>query len=165
MFGSFNLKENAMKTELPVMVTFYSGELVQNLKAYALFGANLGPDAGKVAALPPAAYEKLIEGKGLQAGAAASYDIKVNDAVTVVPAAGVLWTHSGLTVDKDNKVSADEVAVSLKADVKGLVSNTTFTVFWEKASFGSLKTKILGNDVSSSVTKKGVIGLKAKIAL
>ena len=92
-------------------------------------------------------------------------DIKVNDAVTVVPAAGVLWTHSGLTVDKDNKVSADEVAVSLKADVKGLVSNTTFTVFWEKASFGSLKTKILGNDVSSSVTKKGVIGLKAKIAL
>ena len=165
VFGSFNLKENAMKTELPVMVTFYSGELVQNLKAYALFGANLGPDAGKVAALPPAAYEKLIEGKGLQAGAAASYDIKVNDAVTVVPAAGVLWTHSGLTVDKDNKVSADEVAVSLKADVKGLVSNTTFTVFWEKASFGSLKTKISGNDVSSSVTKKGVIGLKAKIAL
>lgn len=165
VFGSFNLKENAMKTELPVMVTFYSGELVQNLKAYALFGANLGPDAGKVAALPPAAYEKLIEGKGLQAGAAASYDVKVNDAVTVVPAAGVLWTHSGLTVDKDNKVSADEVAVSLKADVKGLVSNTTFTVFWEKASFGSLKTKILGNDVSSSVTKKGVIGLKAKIAL
>ena len=165
VFGSFNLKENAMKTELPVMLTFYSGELVQNLKAYALFGANLGPDAGKVAALPPATYEKLIEGKGLQAGAAASYDIKVNDAVTVVPAAGVLWTHSGLTVDKDNKVSADEVAVSLKADVKGLVSNTTFTVFWEKASFGSLKTKILGNDVSSSVTKKGVIGLKAKIAL
>ena len=165
VFGSFNLKENAMKTELPVMVTFYSGELVQNLKAYALFGANLGPDAGKVAALPPAAYEKLIEGKGLQAGAAASYDIKVNDAVTVVPAAGVLWTHSGLTVDKDNKVSADEVAVSLKADVKGLVSNTTFTVFWEKASFGSLKTKILGTDASSSVTKKGVIGLKAKIAL
>ena len=165
VFGSFNFKENAMKTELPVMLTFYSGELVQNLKAYALFGANLGPDAGKVAALPPAAYEKLIEGKGLQAGAAASYDIKVNDAVTVVPAAGVLWTHSGLTVDKDNKVSADEVAVSLKADVKGLVSNTTFTVFWEKASFGSLKTKILGNDVSSSVTKKGVIGLKAKIAL
>lgn len=165
VFGSFNFKENAMKTELPVMLTFYSGELVQNLKAYALFGANLGPDAGKVAALPPAAYEKLIEGKGLQAGAAASYDIKVNDAVTVVPAAGVLWTHSGLTVDKDNKVSADEVAVSLKADVKGLVSNTTFTVFWEKASFGSLKTKISGNDVSSSVTKKGVIGLKAKIAL
>lgn len=165
VFGSFNLKENAMKTELPVMVTFYSGELVQNLKAYALFGANLGPDAGKVAALPLAAYEKLIEGKGLQAGAAASYDIKVNDAVTVVPAAGVLWTHSGLTVDKDNKVSADEVAVSLKADVKGLVSNTTFTVFWEKASFGSLKTKILGTDASSSVTKKGVIGLKAKIAL
>ena len=165
VFGSFNFKENAMKTELPVMLTFYSGELVQNLKAYALFGANLGPDAGKVAALPPATYEKLIEGKGLQAGAAASYDIKVNDAVTVVPAAGVLWTHSGLTVDKDNKVSADEVAVSLKADVKGLVSNTTFTVFWEKASFGSLKTKILGNDVSSSVTKKGVIGLKAKIAL
>jgi len=165
VFGSFNFKENAMKTELPVMLTFYSGELVQNLKAYALFGANLGPDAGKVAALPSATYEKLIEGKGLQAGAAASYDIKVNDAVTVVPAAGVLWTHSGLTVDKDNKVSADEVAVSLKADVKGLVSNTTFTVFWEKASFGSLKTKILGNDVSSSVTKKGVIGLKAKIAL
>lgn len=165
VFGSFNFKENAMKTELPVMLTFYSGELVQNLKAYALFGANLGPDAGKVAALPPIPYEKLIEGKGLQAGAAASYDIKVNDAVTVVPAAGVLWTHSGLTVDKDNKVSADEVAVSLKADIKGLVSNTTFTVFWEKASFGSLKTKILGNDVSSSVTKKGVIGLKAKIAL
>ncbi len=165
VFGSFDLTTGALKKDLPVMLTFYSGSLVQNLKAYALFGANLGPDAGKVAALPPATYEKLIEGKGLQAGAAASYDIKVNDAVTVVPAAGVLWTHSGLTVDKDNKVSADEVAVSLKADVKGLVSNTTFTVFWEKASFGSLKTKILGNDVSSSVTKKGVIGLKAKIAL
>ena len=166
VFGSFDLTTGALKKNLPVMVTFYSGELVQNLKAYALFGANLGPEAGKVAAIPPTvAYEKLIEGKGLQVGAAASYDIKVNDAVTVVPAAGVLWTHSGLTVDKDNKVSADEVAVSLKADVKGLVSNTTFTVFWKDASFGSFVRRTGGTDTSAAQNKKGLIGLKAKIAL
>lgn len=166
VFGSFDLTTGALEKNLPVMLTFYSGDLVQNLKAYALFGANLGPKAGKVAAIPPTvAYKELIEGKGLQAGAAASYDIKVNDAVTVVPAAGVLWTHSGLTVDKDNKVSADEVAVSLKADVKGLVSNTTFTVFWEKASFGSFVKRAGGTDTSVAQNKKGAIGLKAKIAL
>lgn len=168
VFGSFDFTPGALKKNLPVMVTFYSGDLVQNLKAYALFGANVAGgdvDAAAWTKISAAPYAALIGAKGLQAGLAASYDVKVNDTVTVVPAAGVLWTHGGAKVDNSNNASADEVAVSLKADVKGLVSNTTFTAFWEKASFGSFKGKNGGADISGSVTKKGLIGLKAKIAL
>lgn len=168
VFGSFDFTPGALKKDLPVMVTFYSGDLVQNLKAYALFGANVAGgdvDAAAWTKISAAPYAALIGAKGLQAGLAASYDVKVNDTVTVVPAAGVLWTHGGAKVDNSNNASADEVAVSLKADVKGLVSNTTFTAFWEKASFGSFKGKNGGADISGSVTKKGLIGLKAKIAL
>ena len=163
VFGSFDLTTGALKKNLPVMVTFYSGELVQNLKAYALFGANLGPEAKNGAVLPMAAdvYNGIIGKKGTQVGLAASYDIKIDD-ITIVPAAGVLWTH-GSQESGSNKMSADEVAVSLKADVKGLVSNTTFTVFWKDAAFG----KGVSTNASSSVSpiKKGLIGLKAKIAL
>ncbi len=169
VFGSFDFTPDALKKNLPVMVTFYSGDLVQNLKAYALFGANVAKDAGNMDAatwtkIPAAPYAPLIGAKGLQAGFAASYDIKIDD-ITIVPAAGVLWTHGGAKVDNNNNASADEVAVSLKADVKGLVSNTTFTAFWQDASFGSFKGKNGGADISGSVTKKGVLGLKAKIAL
>lgn len=169
VFGSFDLLKGALNKNLPVMVTFYSGELVQNLKAYALFGANVAKDAGNMDAatwtkISAAPYAPLIGAKGLQAGFAASYDIKIDD-ITIVPAAGILWTHGGAKVDNNNNASADEVAVSLKADVKGLVSNTTFTAFWQDASFGSFKGKNLGADISGSVTKKGVLGLKAKIAL
>ncbi len=163
VFGSFDLTTGALEKNLPVMVTFYSGELVQNLKAYALFGANLGPKAknGAVLSMTDAVYNGIIGKKGTQVGLAASYDIKIDD-ITIVPAAGVLWTH-GTQVNGNDKMSANEVAVSLKADVKGLVSNTTFTVFWKDAAFG----KGVSTNASSSFSpvKKGLIGLKAKIAL
>ena len=165
VFGSFDFTPGALEKNLPVMVTFYSGELVQNLKAYALFGANLGPKAKNGTVLPMAAdvYNGIIGKKGTQVGLAASYDIKIDD-ITIVPAAGVLWTY-GYQEDSTGNMSANEVAVSLKADVKGLVSNTTFTAFWEKASFGKGAATVGGTKTSVDAVKKGVIGLKAKIAL
>ena len=165
VFGSFNLKENAMKTEFPVMVTFYSGDFVQNLKVYALFGANVAKDVGKgtATAMTDDVYKGIIGKKDMQAGLAASYDIMIDD-ITIVPAAGVLWTH-GSQASGNDKMSADEIAVSLKADVKGLVSNTTFTAFWQDAAFGKGSATVGGASSSVSPIKKGLIGLKAKIAL
>ena len=165
VFGSFDLTAGALEKNLPVMVTFYSGELVQNLKAYALFGANLGPKAknGAVQSMTDAVYNGIIGKKGTQVGLAASYDIKIDD-ITIVPAAGVLWTY-GTQVNGNDKMSANEVAVSLKADVKGLVSNTTFTVFWKNAAFGKGEASVGSTKTSVDAVKKGLIGLKAKIAL
>lgn len=177
LFGSFNFNKDAMKTALPVMLTFYSGELVKGLNAVALFSANLGPDAGKAAtALFPAGmtatqYAAFVKAKGLQIGAAAAYDVKVNDKITVVPAAGVLWTHTGIKGTSDTAFSADQFKIEAKVDLKGLVDNTTFTLFWDKASFGKGTGKeatVMGvkyDEVNVYEVNNGVLGLKAKIAL
>ncbi|MGI5174274.1 autotransporter outer membrane beta-barrel domain-containing protein [Treponema sp. OMZ 840] len=164
VYTSFDLKKNAMKTNLPLMVTAYSGEIVNGLKAAALFYANLGKDASKVPSVLGIDYTTLIAAKGLQAGLAASYDIKVND-ITVVPVAGFLWTHGSAKVDKDNVINADEFAIEAKVIVKGLIDNTTLTLFWDDAAFGVAKAKILGTSGSTKYTTKGLVGLKAKIAL
>lgn len=199
-----------IRTDFPVMLTFYSGEMVENLKVSALFGANVGPAAslmdkeldlsalglGKVTFLAPfgpgsakKSYQDLIDARGLQAGLAASYDVKVGD-ITIVPALGMLWTHGSVKGDvaaldknaSDNdknfvastKVVANQFRYAASVDVKGLVDNTTISLFWKDSAYG----KAVANAVEGTkigwptdfekdtyyTNKHGVFGVKAKIS-
>ena len=174
-----------IRTDFPVMLTFYSGEMVKNLKASALFGVNVAKDASKVSEyypteyayapdlLPEAAvkgYWDSMLGGAMQAGVAASYDVKVGD-ITVVPAIGFLWKHSELKGKDASKITVDRFQPEFKVDVKGLVDNTTFSLFWDEAKFGNMTShafKIGGTEFKKYTryeNNNGVLGLKAKIAL
>jgi len=171
-----NSKEKAMDRNLPLMVTFYFGEIVKGLNVAALFGANVAKDASKVPGngyAPPANkmyYDSIIAARGLQAGVAASYDIKVGD-MTIVPAAGMLWTSGTLKGTNSSKIVANQFKVEAKVDVKGLIKNTTLGLFWDAAVYGNAKSDEVkvGNTTvlqkaSYYETKHGLVGIKAKIA-
>ena len=183
LFASFDLTDKAMETQLPIMLTAYSGEIVKGLKAYALVKANVAKDASEVTKQKdnPAAnkwamgltrkmYDKMIAAKGLQVGLAASYDVALGD-MTIVPAAGALWTHGSLKGEDKSGITADQLKAKINVDVKGLIQNTTLSVFWESAAFGkgtqkAFKHPVLGNQEKVSVyeTNNGLLGIKAKIS-
>ena len=115
-------------------------------------------------------YDTMIAAKGLQAGLAASYDVVLGD-MTIVPAAGALWTHGSLKGEDGSKIAADQLKAKINVDVKGLIQNTTLSVFWESAAFGkgaqkAFKHPVLGDQEKVSVyeTNKGLLGIKAKIS-
>lgn len=183
VFASFDLTDKAMETQLPIMLTAYSGEIVKGLKAYALVKANVAKDASEVTkqkgnpagnkwatGLSRKMYDKMIATKGLQVGLAASYDVALGD-MTIVPAAGALWTHGSLKGEDGSKITADQLKAKVNVDVKGLIQNTTLSVFWESAAFGKgaqkeFKHPLLGNQEKVSVyeTNNGLLGIKAKIS-
>ncbi len=183
VFASFDLTDKAMETQLPIMLTAYSGEIVKGLKAYALVKANVAKDASEVTkqkgnpagnkwamGLSRKMYDTMIAAKGLQAGLAASYDVVLGD-MTIVPAAGALWTHGSLKGEDGSKIAADQLKAKINVDVKGLIQNTTLSVFWESAAFGkgaqkAFKHPVLGDQEKVSVyeTNKGLLGIKAKIS-
>lgn len=183
LFASFDLTDKAMETQLPIMLTAYSGEIVKGLKAYALVKANVAKDASEVTkqkdnpagnkwamGLSRKMYDTMIAAKGLQAGLAASYDVALGD-MTIVPAAGALWTHGSLKGEDGSKIAADQLKAKINVDVKGLIQNTTLSVFWESAAFGkgaqkAFKHPVLGDQEKVSVyeTNKGLLGIKAKIS-
>lgn len=179
LFGAFDLVNKNIETKLPLMMTFYSGELVKGLNVAALVHANVAKDASEISRVVPgtvyagrmtkADYERLIGAKGLQIGLAASYDVKLND-ITIVPAAGMLWTHGMLKGEADTRMTADEFKVEAKVDVKGVIQNTTLSVFWDEAAFGKGTSKewtfgVKHDEQNYYTLKNGVFGLKAKIAL
>lgn len=161
-FGQFDLKEKAMDTSLPVMATFYSGDLVKDLKVAALFGANVAKDATKAALSKTTtkdAYGELV--KNLQVGLAAGYDIKVGD-ITLSPAAGILWSHG--TAENDLvRIDADRFNVETKLDVKGAIKNTTFSLWWDGATYGKGTAKSSAGEATYYETKNGFFGIKTKI--
>lgn len=179
LFGAFDLVNKNIETKLPLMMTFYSGELVKGLNVAVLVHANVAKDASEISRVVPgtvyagrmtkADYERLIGAKGLQIGLAASYDVKLND-ITIVPAAGMLWTHGMLKGEADTRMTADEFKVEAKVDVKGVIQNTTLSVFWDEAAFGKGTSKewtfgVKHDEQNYYTLKNGVFGLKAKIAL
>ena len=179
LFGAFDLVNKNIETKLPLMMTFYSGELVKGLNVAALVHANVAKDASEISRVVPgtvyagrmtkADYERLIGAKGLQIGLAASYDVKLND-ITIVPAAAMLWTHGMLKGEADTRMTADEFKVEAKVDVKGVIQNTTLSVFWDEAAFGKGTSKewtfgVKHDEQNYYTLKNGVFGLKAKIAL
>lgn len=179
LFSAFDLVNKNIETKLPIMMTFYSGELVKGLNVAALVHANVAKDASEISRVVPgtvyagrmtkADYERLIGAKGLQIGLAASYDVKLND-ITIVPAAGMLWTHGMLKGEADTRMTADEFKVEAKVDVKGVIQNTTFSVFWDEAAFGKGTSKewtfgVKHDEQNYYTLKNGMFGLKAKIAL
>ncbi|WP_428769695.1 hypothetical protein V1L52_11195 [Treponema sp. HNW] len=167
VYSEFDFNEGAMKKNLPLLVTFYPGELVKGLNAAAFAHFNLGPKASEydTTTYGQLGFDTIIGGKGLQIGAAASYDVMVKD-VTIVPALGMLFTHGKVVdvADKENTKTADQFRLEAKVDVKGLVDNTTFTLAWDKGSFGSYKVKAGGTSSTTAQNKKGEVTLKAKIA-
>lgn len=185
LFASFDLTDKAMETQLPIMLTAYSGEIVKGLKAYALVKANVAKDASEVTkqkdnpatnkwaqGLDRKMYDKMIAAKGLQVGLAASYDVALGD-MTIVPAAGALWTHGSLKGKDGSKITADQLKAKINVDVKGLIQNTTLSVFWESAAFGKGVQKAftsadpLAIDKAARTvyeTNNGLLGVKAKIS-
>lgn len=151
LFASFDLRKDAMKAKIPLMLTFYSGEFVKNLNVAALTYVNAAEDAWKTV------KEKEYD---LQIGLAASYDVKLND-ITIVPAAALLWENDTGKV-LNNPAHRDVVRAEAKVDVKGFVQNTTFSLFWDGAKF---ETITVNSKVDSYKLKNGELGLKAKIAL
>lgn len=60
--------------------------------------------------------------------------------------------------------------VEAKVDVKGVIQNTTLSVFWDEAAFGKGTSKewtfgVKHDEQNYYTLKNGVFGLKAKIAL
>lgn len=179
VYAGFDFKtKDAMKTKLPVMVTFYSGDtLVPGLKAYALVGVNAGPEAGKVTNNTAKAieettavkevYDEYAKGKGLQVGVGAGYDIKV-DEVTLTPAAAILWTSGTKKGDVANvsyKGVFNRFNFGVKFDVKGLVDNTTFSVKWAGDEYGNMKGNANGVETSYEKVDNGELTFTVKIAL
>lgn len=185
--------DNNIDKNLPIMVTFFSGDLIKDLKVAAIFGVNAAKDASKSPggaapfgyAAAKGAYDTVIGARGLQFGAAASYDVKFGD-ITIVPAFGVLWTHATVKGDSskvpalkpledaiDNtRYDADEVRFGASVDVKGVIQNTTLSMFWEDASFGrgvageaaAIITGSKQDQVTYYTNDFGKFGVKVKIA-
>ncbi len=181
--------DNNIDKNLPIMVTFFSGDLIKDLKVAAIFGVNAAKDASKSPggaapfgyAAAKGAYDTVIGARGLQFGAAASYDVKLGD-ITIVPAFGVLWTHATVKGDSskipafkpaedaiDNtRYDADEVRFGASVDVKGVIQNTTLSMFWENAAYGkgvssAVASAGLNEDVYYT-NNHGQLGVKVKIA-
>lgn len=138
VFSEVDFTQNNLAKKIPLLVSFYSGEIVKGLNTAAFAYARLGYAFGS------------DEDKDVQTGAAASYDIKAGD-ITIVPALGVLFSY-----DKNGSNNTYELGTEAKVDVKGLVDNTTFTLAWgnDRYTFGT-----------GAKHKNGEITLKAKIAL
>ena len=138
VFSEVDFTQNNLAKKIPLLVSFYSGEIVKGLNTAAFAYARLGYAFGS------------DEDKDVQTGAAASYDIKAGD-ITIVPALGVLFSY-----DKNGNNNTYELGTEAKVDVKGLVDNTTFTLAWDNGryTFGT-----------GAKHKNGEITLKAKIAL
>lgn len=167
--GYFEKEYSAMEKDFPIMVTFYSGEILSGLKAYAYFYANVGKEASSVASgsflSGDVASHALKD--GLQFALAASYAIPAGD-VTITPAVGMLYRMAKLVDEDDDKnvVTASSFMPEVKVDIAGLLPNTTFTVAWADASFSKIKTDISGVETESGgALKNGEMTFKVKIAL
>ena len=79
-------------------IAFFSGSIVENLKAAALFSTT------------------LVNDTPITVLAGCAYDVKV-DEITITPKAGISFA---------NKVAGDEIKVKAGVDVAGLINNTTF---------------------------------------
>lgn len=177
LFTGVHFNEFNMKNFVPLLLTFYSGDtLVPGLKAYALFGANVGPDAAKIPSAASAPimvtasqtmYDAYVGDKGLQVGAGAGYDIKV-DEVTLTPAAAILWTsgtQKGTFANVSYKGVAHRFNFGVKFDVKGLVDNTTFSVKWAGNEYGNMKGNAGTVETSYEKVDNGELTFTVKIAL
>lgn len=158
VFTEVELTSSKLGKEIPLFVSFYSGNLVKNLNVAAFGYANVGSDFSSSAVEPADKdkTDKFLKGKKLQAGAAASYAIMAGD-ITIEPACGFLFTY-GMGKDKQ---SAFSLGTEAKVSVKGLVDNTTFTLAWDKGKYNNGKPS---SGSTYSKFNRGELTLKAEIA-
>ena len=135
-----------------IVPSFYSGDLIPNLKAGAV--AELG-----------------IVGSTFNFGIAggAKYTIAVGDSIKVSPYGGVRFINGGATTAvfknanadnggrKDLEGTANKLNIKAGCEFTGLISNTTFDVWYQSRN--------LADTTTGSLNKAGTINLKCKIAL
>ncbi|MBQ2541996.1 MAG: hypothetical protein II554_01485, partial [Bacteroidales bacterium] len=145
-------------TGLTIVPSFYSGDLIPNLKA------------GVAAEISTAFREGATVGFGIAGGA--KYTIAVGDSIKVAPYAGVRFINDkGATTNvfankntdnggrNDLAKAANDNVLNVKAgcEFTGLISNTTFDVWYQSRN--------LTDTTTNSRNKAGTINLKCKIAL
>lgn len=99
-----------------IEAAFYLGNLVENLKAAALFSTTLVKEGD----MPI----KVLAG--------CAYDVKA-DEITITPNAGISFA---------NKAAGDEIKVKAGVDVAGLINNTTFSAVYASNNLKANKDKI-----------------------
>ncbi len=97
-----------------IEAAFYLGNLVENLKAAALFKTT------------------LVNDTPITVLAGCAYDVKA-DEITITPKAGISFK---------NKFDGDEIKVKAGVDVAGLINNTTFYTVYESNNLKADENKI-----------------------
>ena len=97
-----------------IEAAFYLGNLVENLKAAALFSTT------------------LVNDTPIKVLAGCAYDVKA-DEITITPKAGVSFA---------NKAAGDEIKVKAGVDVAGLIDNTTFYAVYASNNLKADENKI-----------------------
>ena len=161
------VKDLEVESDLGAMeIAFFSGSIVENLKAAALAemqlvkeadtvytvkaGAKYDIKADKVTITPQAGFAMTSKTVKVNAGKEQSWEIKESEKEPDVPV--YVWKENPATPG-----SVEDVAATLKVkvgvDVAGLIDNTVFSCVWES---GDLKADPAG---------KGKVNLTAKISL
>ena len=161
------VKDLEVESDLGAMeIAFFSGSIVENLKAAALAemqlvkdvdtvytvkaGAKYDIKADKVTITPQAGFSMTSKTVKVNAGKDASWEIIESEKVDNNPA--YIWKENPATPG-----SVEDVAATLKVkvgvDVAGLINNTVFSCVWESG------------DLKADKAKKGTVNLTAKISL
>ena len=161
------VKNLEVESDLGAMeIAFFSGSIVENLKAAALAemqlvkdvdtvytvkaGAKYDIKADKVTITPQAGFAMTSKTVKVNAGKEESWEIIESDKVNNGPA--YEWKHNDATFGSIEDVPAT-LKVKVGVDVAGLINNTVFSCVWES---GDLKADPAG---------KGKVNLTAKISL